>query len=92
MSSLNEETWEGYKNSLVNRLYGLLCEREKNGEWKKFANTLHTELLGFESNSIHYWRLLGNLGALSKLDYPDFRKTIFECMRLVNGLDVNELH
>ena len=25
--------FDGYKNKLKGRLYGVLCEREKNGEW-----------------------------------------------------------
>lgn len=87
----NEAFFEGYKNNFINRLYGLLCEREKNGEWRKFCDSLQIELLGFSSDSIYYWRLRGNLGALNKLDYPEFRKTIFECIRLVGGLTQNDL-
>lgn len=90
--NISSEFFEGYKNNLVSRLYGLLCEREHNGEWKKFAETLHIELMGFECDSIYYWRLRGNLGALSKLDYPEFRKTIFECMRLVKGMTEDDIH
>ncbi len=37
---------EGYKNKIKNRLYGLLCEREKNGEWEKFLDTIVIELIG----------------------------------------------
>ena len=32
-NSLENATFEGYKNKLKGRLYGLLCEREKDGEW-----------------------------------------------------------
>jgi len=31
-------TFDGYKNKLKGRLYGLLCEREKDGEWEKFLD------------------------------------------------------
>ena len=30
-----DATFDGYKNKLKGRLYGLLCEREKDGEWEK---------------------------------------------------------
>lgn len=86
----SNEFFEGYKRSLVSRLYGLLCEREKGGEWKKYASSLHTELLGFEPESISYYVLLGKMGALSKLDYPEFRKTIFECITLVKAISSQE--
>ena len=29
---------EAYNDKMKNRLYGLLKEREKNGEWEKFLN------------------------------------------------------
>ena len=34
------ETFDGYKNKLKGRLYSLLCEREKDGEWEKFLDAL----------------------------------------------------
>lgn len=39
-----EITFDGYKNKLKGRLYGLLCEREKDGEWKKFLESIILEL------------------------------------------------
>ena len=79
---------EGYKNKLKNRLYGLLCEREKNGEWEKFLDTIIIELIGFgeENKTINYYALLGKIQSLRFLSYEYFRKTIFECMNLINGL------
>lgn len=84
------EFFESYKNKLKGRLYGLLCEREKDGEWEKFLEAINIELMGLEQESINYWVLRGKLGSLKFLSYPYFRKTIFECINLVNGL--NELH
>ena len=40
------ETYNAYLNKMKNRLYGLLCEREKGGEWEKFLDTIVIELLG----------------------------------------------
>ena len=33
-------TFDGYKNKLKGRLYGVLCEKEKNGEWEKFLDSI----------------------------------------------------
>lgn len=87
---MSDVFFDGYKNKLKGRLYGLLCEKEKNGEWEKFLEAITIELIGFEQESINYWILRGKLGSLKFLSYPYFRKTIFECINLVEGL--NELH
>ena len=81
-------TFEGYKNKLKGRLYGVLCEKEKNGEWEKFLDSIIIELEGLGPNSINYWSLIGKLNALHRLNYDYFRKTIFECMNLVGSLEM----
>ena len=83
---LYDVTFDGYKNKLKGRLYGLLCEKEKNGEWEKFLDSIIIELEGIGANSINYWPLLGKLHSLKYLSYEYFRKTIFECMNLVGEL------
>ena len=81
-------TFDGYKNKLKGRLYGVLCEREKNGDWEKFLNSILIELEGLGANSINFWPLIGKLSSLRHLSYEYFRTTIFECMNLVGGLEV----
>ena len=81
-------TFDGYRNKLKGRLYGLLCEKEKNGEWEKFLDSILIELRGLGSNSINWWPLIGKLSSLRYLSYDYFRKTVFECMNLVGGLEV----
>lgn len=90
---LCDDTFDGYKNKLKGRLYGVLCEKEKeNGDWEKFLNSILIELMGLGPNSIHYWALIGKLNALHLLNYDNFRRTIFECMNLIGGLETpNEL-
>jgi hypothetical protein len=80
---------EGYKNKLKNKYFGLLREREKNGEWEKFLDTIIIELMGFsdDNKTINYERLINKTQSLRYLRYEYFRKTVFECMNLITGLD-----
>ena len=85
--SLQIETFKGYRNKVKGRLYGVLCEKEKDGEWEKFLDSIIIELEGLGADSINYWALIGKLNSLKHLSYEYFRKTIFECMNLVGGLE-----
>ena len=66
---IDPEVFEGYQNKLRNKLYSLLCEREENGKWEKFLDTIFIELLGYakELNSINFWMLLGKVASLRYL-------------------------
>ena len=86
-SDIADETFTSYKSKLKGRLYGLLCEREKGGEWEKFLDSIILELKGLGANAINWWALIGKLSMLRYLSYEYFRKTIFECMNLVGKLD-----
>lgn len=85
---------EGYKNKIKNKLFGLLCEFEKNGEWESFLDSIEIELLGFpeEEKTINYLTLYYKISSLRFLRYEYFRKTIFDCMNLLSrDGDVNGL-
>jgi len=86
--NMAEVTFDSYKSKLKGRLYGLLCEREKDGEWEKFLDNIIIELMGLGANSINWWPLLGKLALLRYLSYEYFRKNIFECINLVTGLNI----
>lgn len=77
-----------YKNKLTNRLFGLLCEYEKEREWRKFLDTIMIELMGFEEEDRNaaYYHLVHNLNSCRYLSYDYFRSTIFDCMNLVGKL------
>ena len=81
-------TFEGYKNKLKGRLYGLLCEKEKDGEWEKFLDSIIIELKGLGADSINYWSLIGKLSSLKYLSYIYFRKTIFAYIYIICYIDV----
>lgn len=81
---------EAYQNKMKKKLYGLLREREKNGEWEKFLDTIIIELLGYkdEQKTIEYYTLLSKLSSCRYLSFKYYRKTIFECMNLFDRIDV----
>ena len=79
---------EEYREKLKGRIYGVLCEREKNGNWEKFLNSIIVEVYGFSKNteSAYLWAFLGKLCSLKFLNDKTFRNTIFECMNIVSGI------
>lgn len=82
------EVYVGYLNKLKNKIYGLLCEQEKDGEWEKFLDSILCELLGMDEDkrTINYYILLSKLSSLRYLRYEYFRKTVFECIGLVDKI------
>lgn len=80
-----------YKEVLKNRLYGLLCEKEKDGSWEEFLDNILVELTDLAPNndrSYDYYILVTKLSRCRYLSYKYFRKTIFECMNLIDRTDV----
>ena len=77
---------EGYNNTLKNKLFGLLCEFEKNREWEKFLDSIIIELMGIpeDERTINYYILMYKLSSLRYLRYEYFRSTIFDCMTLIS--------
>lgn len=73
---------------MKNRLYGLLREREKGGEWERLLDTILIELMGYEdmNKTIDYYILYTKLSACRYLAFKYFRKTIFECMNLFDRI------
>ena len=82
---MDKEIKEAYNNKLKNKIFGLLCEREKGREWQKFLDSIIIELMGYpdERKTINYYRLVYNLSSLKYLNYEYFRKTCFDCMGLI---------
>lgn len=82
------EYLEGYNNNLKNRLFGLLCEREKGREWIKFLDSILIELMSYpeDNRTINYYRLYTKIASLRYLSYDYFRTTVFDCMSLLSKL------
>lgn len=87
-----ENKYEGYNNKLKSKLFGLLCEYEKDREWEKFLDSIIIELRGFpeELRTINYYILFHKLSSLRYLSYKYFRSTIFDCMELISKVGVGE--
>ena len=81
---------QAYRDKMKNKIYGLLCEREKEGEWEKFLDTLLIELQGYPTNckTIEYYTLYSKLSSCRYLSYKYYRKTLFECMELFDRVNV----
>ncbi len=76
---------EGYYNKLKSKLYGLLCEFEKDGEWEPFLDSILIELMGIpeDHRTINYYTLYAKISTLRYLKYKYFRNTVFDCMSLL---------
>ena len=83
---MNKKIQEAYNNKLKNKLFGLLCEFEKEREWEKFLDSILIELLGYpeDQKTINYYILFYKLSSLKYLNYKYFRSTIFDAMNLVD--------
>ena len=83
------EVREGYMNKLKNKLFGLICEFEKNREWEKFLDSILIELQGFdeEEKTINYYILYHKVASLRYLRYEYFRTTVFDCMSLLSNME-----
>ena len=81
-----KEVMEGYNNNLKSRLFGLLCEYEKNRDWEKFLDSILIELMSYpeDQKTINYYRLYAKVSSLRYLSHDYFRTTIFDCMSLLS--------
>lgn len=87
------EVTDSYINKLKNRLFGLLCEFEKDGAWIPYLDSILIELEGVpeERRTINFISLYQKISSLRYLRYEYFRKTIFDCMNLLSKGEFNEL-
>lgn len=91
---LKEETVQTKIKRMTNQLYKLLPSREEGADWETPLSTRIEELAGmqrlFEENEVEFFSLLCKLEGLFTLTDEDdfflFRRTIFECLGLMNRL------
>ena len=89
---------EEIKNEIIrltNQLWKLIPMWENNEDWEKQLNTVILDIAGkdeiFLHNS-HFLQLLSKLEGLrvEEIEFNIFRKTIFECINLINEVDKDE--
>ena len=92
---IEEQTIHNRLQNLINQTYKLLPSREEGADWEKPLQTVLEELTGMQrlmncGYSEIFFPLLNKLEGLYSLveddDFLCYRRTIFECLGLMNDL------
>jgi len=92
---IEEQTIHNRLQNLINQTYKLLPSREEGADWEKPLQTILEELAGMQrlmncGYSEIFFSLLNKLEGLYSLveddDFLCYRRTIFECLGLMNDL------
>ena len=92
---IKEQTIHNRLQNLINQIYKLLPSREEGADWEKPLQTILEELAGMQrltncGYSEIFFPLLNKLEGLYSLteddDFLCYRRTIFECLGLMNDL------
>ena len=92
---INNSVINNRLQNLINQVYKLLPVREEGTDWQKPLQTILEELAGMQrlmngGCSKIYFPLLNKLEGLYSLseecDFDCYRRTIFECLNLMNNL------
>ena len=92
---IEEQTIHNRLQNLINQTYKLLPSREEGADWEKPLQTILEELAGMQrlmncGYSEIFFPLLNKLEGLYSLveddDFLCYRRTIFECLGLMNNL------
>jgi len=91
--AISNEAIQNNLNRITNQIYKLLPNREEGLDWKKPLQTLIIELTGMSAllpDQTELFSLLCKLEALKTLDKDEdfvlYRKTIFECLGLLDNI------
>ena len=79
---------------LTNQLWKLIPMRENNEDWDKQLETVIIDIAGKDEIFLHnsqFLQLLSKLEGLrlEQVDFMIYRKTVFECINLINELVQN---
>ena len=98
---IKEQTIHNRLQNLINQTYKLLPSREEGADWEKPLQTILEELAGMQrlmncGYSEVFFPLLNKLEGLYSLveddDFLCYRRTIFECLGLMNELQKKICH
>lgn len=89
---ITEELFESNLKRIINQVYKLLPLREEGTDWEKPLETLLEEIVGMDRllmyQSRSFFPLICKLEGLFELtaekDFQLFRRSIFECLNLLN--------
>ena len=88
--ALTDKDIESYRKVLINKIYKLLPLKEEGLDWQKYLESIQLELGGFSrivGMTPELICLLSKLESLYELDsFALYRKTIFECLNVVDEL------
>jgi len=92
MDNMEKSFQEGYKNKLINNVFKMLGLREDHKDWMSHLDTVIIELYGLQKRhpSINLWQLIGKLAAAKFLSFTYYRKTVFECISIIEKLNLTD--
>ena len=84
---MDERFVDKHKEVLKNRLYGLLCEREKDGSWEDFLDNILLDLNNFneEDRSYEFYVLYYKIASCRYITYMAL------CLTIISDLVVENL-
>ena len=90
---IDKEVIYNHLNKITNLIFKLLPSREEGGDWEPLLNNLIIEITGMDRivlDHADFFPLICKLEALLTLkeekDFLAFRRTIFECLGLINNI------
>ena len=90
---IREEDCNKNVQRLTNQLWKLIPMREHEEDWSKQLETVILEIVGLDEIFIgpSFFQLLSKLEGLRKedIDFEFYRKTVFECISLLRGINFN---
>ncbi len=88
--NIDEVDLELYLITLKNKIYKLLPLKEEKSDWRKYLNGVLVEVSGLNDLLIDMPQLISLLSKLEGLyrieDFLLYRRTIFECLNIVEEL------
>lgn len=90
---ISKEAFDSSINRLTNQLWKLIPMKENNEDWQKQLQTLIIEISGlniiFDSLFLQLLSKLEGLNLQEDIDFGLYRKTVFECISLLQGIKKN---
>lgn len=90
---ISKEAFDSSINRLTNQLWKLIPMKENDEDWQKQLQTLIIEISGlniiFDSLFLQLLSKLEGLNLQEDIDFGLYRKTVFECISLLQGIKKN---